>query len=45
MRTMTGFKGRFAVNFEIPEFLGLSKYGSPGFGTTQKVGMDDRPIY
>jgi hypothetical protein len=33
---MTGFKGTFAVNFELPDYIGLGKSVSRGFGTIVK---------
>jgi hypothetical protein len=30
---MTGFRGTFAVNFELPDYIGLGKSVSRGFGT------------
>ena len=33
---MTGFKGTFATNFTIPEYLGIGKSVSRGFGTIKK---------
>jgi hypothetical protein len=35
---MVGFKGRFAVNFELPDYIGLGKSVSRGFGTIKTVG-------
>lgn len=35
---MTGFKGTFAVNFELPDLIGLGKSVSRGFGTVQRRG-------
>jgi len=32
-----GFKGRFAVNFKLPNFLGLGKSVSHGFGTIARI--------
>ena len=34
---MTGFKGTFAVNFELPDLIGLGKSVSRGFGTVRRV--------
>jgi hypothetical protein len=34
---MTGFKGTFAVNFELPDLLGLGKSVSRGFGTVRRL--------
>ncbi|MDR4495367.1 MAG: CRISPR-associated endonuclease Cas6, partial [Nitrospirales bacterium] len=42
---MIGFKGIIEVNFEIPDLIGLGKSVSRGFGTVQKVRMDDVPIF
>ncbi len=36
-RKMVGFKGRFMVNFVIPDYLGLGKSVSRGFGTVVRV--------
>ena len=33
-----GFVGEFKVNFDIPDYLGLGKSVSKGFGTIKKVG-------
>ncbi|SHJ72307.1 CRISPR-associated endonuclease Cas6 [Tepidibacter formicigenes] len=33
---MKGFKGNFKVNFNIPQFLGMGKSVSQGFGTVKK---------
>jgi hypothetical protein len=35
---MTGFKGTFAVNFDLPDLTGLGKSVSRGFGTVQRRG-------
>ena len=35
---MIGFKGTFAVNFELPDYIGLGKSVSRGFGTIKRVG-------
>jgi len=35
---MTAFKGSFKVNFIIPDYLGLGKSVSRGFGTVKMVG-------
>lgn len=34
---MIGFKGKFTVNFQIPDFFGLGKGVSQGFGTVKGV--------
>lgn len=34
---MTGFKGTFAVNFELPDLIGLGKSVSRGFGTVRRI--------
>lgn len=34
---MTGFKGAFAVNFELPDLIGLGKSVSRGFGTVRRA--------
>ena len=34
---MIGFLGEFAVNFELPEYIGLGKSVSRGFGTIKKI--------
>lgn len=34
---MNGFKGEFTVNFQIPDFFGLGKGVSQGFGTVKGV--------
>ena len=33
---MTGFAGEFEVNFELPDFIGLGKSVSMGFGTIRR---------
>ena len=33
-----GFKGTSAVNFELPDYIGLGKSESRGFGTDKKSG-------
>lgn len=35
---MLGFLGTFSVNFEIPDYWGIGKSVSRGFGTIRKVG-------
>lgn len=35
---MLSFRGKFLVNFRIPEFLGLGKSVARGFGTVVRVG-------
>ena len=34
---MIGFMGKFSVNFEIPDYLGIGKSVSRGFGTVKKI--------
>ncbi|MEK6590942.1 MAG: CRISPR-associated endonuclease Cas6 [Nitrospinota bacterium] len=34
---MLGFIGTFSVNFEIPDYWGIGKSVSRGFGTIKKV--------
>ena len=34
---MLGFMGEFEVNFEIPDYLGIGKSVSRGFGTVKKI--------
>jgi len=34
---MLGFLGSFSVNFEIPDYLGLGKSVSRGFGTVKRA--------
>ncbi len=34
---MTGFKGTFGVNFELPDYIGLGKSVSRGFGTIKRM--------
>lgn len=34
---MIGFLGRFSINFEIPDLLGIGKSVSRGFGTVQQI--------
>ena len=34
---MTAFKGRFKVNFQIPDYLGIGKAVSRGFGTVSRI--------
>ena len=34
---MIGFMGKFRVNFEIPDYLGIGKSVSRGFGTVKKI--------
>ena len=34
---MTGFKGSFSVNFELPDYIALGKSVSRGFGTIKRV--------
>jgi len=34
---MIGFLGNFSVNFEIPDYFGLGKSVSRGFGTIEKL--------
>jgi hypothetical protein len=36
---MIGFLGTFSVNFEIPDYWGIGKSVSRGFGTVKKVGQ------
>jgi len=36
--SMRGFLGKFAVNFEIPDYFGIGKSVSRGFGTIKKIG-------
>jgi hypothetical protein len=37
---MIGFKGTFAVNFELPDYIGLGKSVLRGVGTIKKVVQD-----
>jgi hypothetical protein len=34
-----GFLGTFSINFEIPDYWGIGKSVSRGFGTVKKVGQ------
>jgi len=34
---MLGFLGEFEVNFDIPDYLGIGKSVSRGFGTVKKI--------
>ena len=34
---MLGFLGTFSVNFEIPDYWGIGKSVSRGFGTVKKI--------
>ncbi len=36
---LTGFNGEFTVNFKIPDFFGLGKNTSHGFGTVKGIEM------
>lgn len=42
---MSGFTGFFAANFLIPDFLGLGKSVSRGFGTVQKITLEQLARY
>ncbi len=35
---MLGFLGQFSVNFSIPDYWGIGKSVSRGFGTVKRVG-------
>lgn len=37
---MAGFSGEFTVNFELPDFFGLGKGVSQGFGTIKRIKGD-----
>ncbi|MGV8110936.1 CRISPR-associated endonuclease Cas6 [Methanospirillum sp.] len=37
---MTGFSGSFTVNFQIPEYIGIGKGVSQGFGTIRRMAPD-----
>lgn len=37
---MLGFLGNFSVNFEIPDYWGIGKSVSRGFGTIKKIGSE-----
>jgi len=37
---MVGFKETFAVNFELPNYIGLGKSVSRGFGTIKRIAKD-----
>lgn len=39
-QTMIAFKGKFKINFHIPDYLGLGKSVSRGFGTVRKLYVD-----
>jgi hypothetical protein len=39
---MLGFLGTFSVNFEIPDYWGIGKSVSRGFGTVVRQGTDNR---
>ena len=39
---MLGFLGTFSVNFEIPDYWGIGKSVSRGFGTVKRQTTDDR---
>ncbi|MBI3008405.1 MAG: CRISPR-associated endonuclease Cas6 [Candidatus Omnitrophica bacterium] len=39
---MLGFIGTFSVNFEIPDYWGIGKSVSRGFGTVRRVNLDKK---
>jgi hypothetical protein len=41
---MLGFLGTFSVNFEIPDYWGIGKSVSRGFGTVMKVKSDQSSV-
>jgi len=41
---MLGFLGKFSVNFEIPDYWGIGKSVSRGFGTVMKVKSDQSSV-
>ena len=42
---MSGFVGFFAANFKIPDFLGIGKSVSRGFGTVKKITLSELEKY
>ena len=38
---LSGFLGYFATNFNIPDYLGIGKSVSRGFGTIKKITLDE----
>jgi len=38
---MLGFLGTFSVNFNLPDYIGLGKSVSRGFGTIKKIRSHD----
>ncbi len=38
-KSFVSFKGRFLVNFEIPDYLGIGKAVSKGYGTVRKANL------
>ncbi len=41
---MLGFLGTFSVNFEIPDYFGLGKSVSRGFGTVRRIKMGENNV-
>ena len=41
---MLGFLGTFSVNFEIPDYWGIGKSVSRGFGTIKKVSVNSDSV-
>jgi len=39
-----GFKGTFSVNFELPDYIGLGKSVSRGFGTVKQASYKGFPM-
>ncbi len=37
---MMGFKGRFSVNFDLPDYIGLGRSVSRGFGTVKRQSLE-----
>ena len=39
---MTGFSGEFEVNFNLPDYIGLGKSVSRGFGTVKRIAQSEK---
>jgi len=39
---MIGFKGRFETNFTIPDYLGLGKAASQGYGPVKRLNLEEK---
>lgn len=42
--SLTAFNGEFETNFFIPDFWGIGKFSSRGYGTVKRIGGGEKDL-